>query len=191
LIIEDSMLDGIVKEHREKMEKTVDFMVKDFQAVRTGRANASILDGIKVSYYGSEVPLMQMANIGVVEGRTLEVKPFDSSALAEIEKALFQANLGLTPQNDGKIIRLSFPPLTEERRKELAKSVKKLAEDARVALRNVRRDANDKIKGLAKGKELSEDQVKDGEAQVQKLTDAQIKKVDELAAKKEQEVLTL
>jgi len=185
------MLDESLKEMRDKMDKTVDVMSKEFSNVRTGRANAGLLDGIKVSYYGGEVPLQQIASVSVVEGRSLEIKPYDSSALAEIEKAIFQANLGLTPQNDGKLVRLAFPPLTEERRKELAKSVKKLAEDARVALRNVRRDANDKIKSLAKGKELSEDEVKDGEAQVQKLTDAQIKKVDELAAKKEQEVLTL
>ena len=185
------MLDAIIKDSREKMDKTLEFMVRDFGAVRTGRANAGILDGIKVSYYGSETPLMQLANVNVVEGRSLEIKPYDASSLGEIEKALFQANLGLTPQNDGKLIRLSFPPLTEERRKELAKGVKKLAEDARVSLRNVRRDANDRIKAKAKAKEVSEDQGKDAEAQVQKLIDAQIKKVDEIAAKKEQEVLTL
>jgi ribosome recycling factor len=132
-----------------------------------------------------------MANISVVEGRTLEIKPFDSSALGEIEKAIFQANLGLTPQNDGKVVRLAFPQLTEERRKDLAKQVKKLGEDAKVSLRNIRRDANDKVKAKLKLKELSEDQTKDAEAQVQKMTDAQIKKVDDQVAKKEQEVLTL
>ena len=185
------MLDGIIKESSDKMAKTLEFMVRDFGAVRTGRANPGILDQVKVIYYGAETPLLQLANVNVVEGRNLEIKPYDISALAEIEKALFQANLGLTPQNDGKLIRLAFPALTEERRKELAKAVKKLAEDARVSLRNIRRDANDKIKAKAKAKEVSEDQGKDAEAQVQKLTDAQIKKVDELAAKKEQEVLTL
>jgi ribosome recycling factor len=185
------MTEAIIKDAREKMDKTLDVMGKEFSNVRTGRAHTGILDGLKAQYYGAEVPLLQMANVSVVEGRTLEIKPFDSSALAEIEKAIFQANLGLTPQNDGKCIRLSFPQLTEERRKELAKQVKKLAEDARVSLRNIRRDANDKIKALGKTKELSEDQVKDGEAQVQKITDAQIKKVDEMSAKKEQEVLTL
>ncbi len=185
------MTEAIIKEASAKMDKTLDVMGKEFSNVRTGRAHTGILEGIKANYYGAEVPLLQMANISVVEGRTLEIKPFDSSALGEIEKAIFQANLGLTPQNDGKVVRLSFPQLTEERRKELAKQVKKLSEDARVALRNIRRDANDKIKAQLKAKELSEDQVKDAETAIQKLTDAQIKRVDEQSAKKEQEVLTL
>jgi len=185
------MTEEILKEAREKMDKTLDVMSKDFSNVRTGRAHTGILDGIKANYYGAEVPLLQMANISVVEGRTLEIKPFDSSALGEIEKAIFQANLGLTPQNDGKVVRLSFPQLTEERRKELAKSVKKLGEDAKVSLRNIRRDANDKVKALLKLKTLSEDAAKGAEDDVQKVTDAQIKKVDELTAKKEQEILTL
>jgi ribosome recycling factor len=185
------MTEEILKEAREKMDKTLDVMAKDFSNVRTGRAHTGILEGIKANYYGAEVPLLQMANISVVEGRTLEIKPFDSSALGEIEKAIFQANLGLTPQNDGKVVRLSFPQLTEERRKELAKSVKKLGEDAKVSLRNVRRDANDKIKALLKLKTLSEDAAKGAEDEVQKVTDAQIKRVDELTAKKEQEILTL
>src|SRR5262245_56730763 len=140
------MLDPIIKDLREKMDKTLDVMSKDFSNVRTGRANAGILDAIKVEYYGAQVPLQQVANVSVVEGRTLEIKSFDKGALAEIEKAVFQANLGLTPQNDGKVVRLSFPQPTAEGRKDLAKTVKKLSEDARVALRNIRRDANDKIK---------------------------------------------
>lgn len=185
------MSEETLKEMRDKMDKSLDVMSKEFSNVRTGRANAGLLDGIKVNYYGGEVPLQQIASINVVEGRSLEIKPFDGSALAEIEKALFQANLGLTPQNDGKLVRLSFPPLTEERRKDLAKHVKKLAEDAKVSLRNIRRDANDKIKASAKAKTLSEDQAKDAETQTQKHTDAVIKKVDDMAGKKEREVLTL
>jgi ribosome recycling factor len=185
------MTEAIIKEARDKMDKTLDVMSKEFSNVRTGRAHTGILEGIKANYYGAEVPLLQMANISVVEGRTLEIKPFDSSALGEIEKAIFQANLGLTPQNDGKVVRLAFPQLTEERRKELAKQVKKLGEDAKVSLRNIRRDANDRVKAKLKLKELSEDQTKDAEAVVQKMTDAQIKKVDDQVAKKEQEVLTL
>jgi ribosome recycling factor len=185
------MSEETIKEMREKMDKSVDVMSKEFANVRTGRANAGLLDGIKVSYYGGDVPLQQIASISVVEGRSLEIKPYDSSALAEIEKAIFQANLGLTPQNDGKLVRLSFPPLTEERRKELAKMVKKLAEDAKVSLRNIRRDANDKVKASAKAKTVSEDQAKDAETQIQKHTDAVIKKVDDMAVKKEHEVLTL
>ena len=185
------MTQEIIKDAREKMEKTLDVMSKEFSNVRTGRAHTGILEGIKANYYGAEVPLLQMANISVVEGRTLEIKPFDSSALGEIEKAIFQANLGLTPQNDGKVIRLTFPQLTEERRKDLAKQVKKLGEDAKVSLRNIRRDANDKVKAKLKVKELSEDQSKDAETEVQKMTDIQIKRVDDQVAKKEQEVLTL
>jgi ribosome recycling factor len=185
------MLEETFKEMREKMDKTVDVMLKEFSNVRTGRAHTGVLDGIKIDYYGAEVPLQQISAVSIVEGRTLEIKPFDSSALAEIEKALFQANLGLTPQNDGKIIRLSFPPLTEERRKELAKSIKKLAEEARVSLRNIRREANDKVKAGAKAKTVSEDQAKDVETQIQKHLDSVIKKLDDMAAKKEQEVLTL
>lgn len=185
------MLDPILKDLREKMDKTLDVMAKDFSNVRTGRANPGILDAVRVEYYGAQVPVNQIAGVSVAEGRTLEIKPFDKGALAEIEKAVFQANLGLTPQNDGKVIRISFPQPTAEGRKDLARQVKKLAEDARVALRNIRRDANDRIKALGKSKEMSEDQVKDGEAQVQRLVDAQIRRLDELAAKKEQEVLTL
>lgn len=185
------MSEAVLKEMRDKMDKTVDVMSKEFANVRTGRANAGILDGIKVAYYGTDVPLQQIAAVSVVEGRSLEIKPYDVSALGDIEKALFQANLGLTPQNDGKLVRLSFPPLTEERRRELAKLVKKLAEDAKVSLRNVRREANDKVKSEAKAKALSEDQAKDAEGQIQKHTDAVIKKIDEMAAKKEREVLTL
>lgn len=185
------MIDQNAKDAREKMDKSIDHMLKDFSSIRTGRANSSILEGVKVDYYGTETPLTQLCNVHVVEGRTLEIKPYDASSLAAMEKALHGANLGLTPQNDGKLIRVSFPPLTEERRKELAKHIKKLAEDARVSLRNVRRDANEKVKGALKAKEISEDEAKNGEGQVQKLTDAAIKKVDELAAKKEQEILTL
>jgi ribosome recycling factor len=181
----------IIKEARDKMEKTLDVMSKEFSNVRTGRANPGILDALRVSYYGAEVPLQQVANVSVVEGRTLEIKPFDKGALADIEKAVFQANLGLTPQNDGKVIRISFPQPTAEGRKDLAKQVKKFAEDAKVSLRNIRRDANDKVKALLKGKELSEDDSKGAETEIQKLTDAQIKRADEMTAKKEQEVLTL
>ncbi|MGH7442168.1 MAG: ribosome recycling factor [bacterium] len=185
------MSDAVMNEMREKMDKTVDVLSKEFSNIRTGRASAGILDNIKVSYYGGDVPLRQIAAVAVVEGRNLEIKPFDSSALAEIEKAIFQANLGLTPQNDGKLVRLSFPPLTEERRKDLAKQVKKLSEDAKVSLRNVRREANDRVKASAKSKALSEDEAKDFEGRIQKHTDAVIQKVDDMAGKKEREVLTL
>ncbi len=185
------MIEQNAKDARDKMEKSIEHMVKDFGTIRTGRATSAVLEGVKVNYYGTETPLTQLCNVHVVEGRTLEIKPYDASALAEMEKALHAANLGLSPQNDGKLIRVSFPPLTEERRKELAKHIKKLAEDARVSLRNLRREANEKVKAAAKAKEISEDEAKNGETQVQKATDAAIKKVDELATKKEQEILTL
>ena len=185
------MLDDLYKETRARMEKTLDSVKRDFGTVRTGRASLHILDAVRVEYFGSQMQINQMANVAVPDARLIEIKPYDKSALQEIEKAILKANLGLTPMNDGKVVRISFPPLTEERRKELAKGVKKLSEDARVSLRNIRRDANDKVKAGAKSKAVSEDEAKDAEAQVQKLTDAEIKKVDEIAAKKEQEVLTL
>ncbi len=185
------MSEAVLGEMREKMEKTMEVLSREFANVRTGRASPGILDGVKVAYYGAEVPLLQIAAVSVVEGRTLEVKPYDASALGEIEKALFQANLGLTPQNDGKLVRLAFPPPTEERRRELAKHVRKLAEDAKVSLRNVRREANDRVKALAKAKTLSEDEAKEFEGRIQKHTDAVIARADDMASKKEREVLTL
>jgi ribosome recycling factor len=184
-------MNTIIADAKARMDKSLDVMSKEFTTVRTGRASASLLDGIKVAYYGSETPLLQLASIGSPDARTLEIKPYDKSALAEIEKAIFQANLGLTPQNDGKVIRVSFPPLTEERRKELVKVIKKMGEDARVAIRAIRRDANDKIKGMEKAKTISEDDFKGGEAQMQKATDQAIARIDELARKKEAELLEI
>jgi ribosome recycling factor len=184
-------MNAIISDAKARMEKSVDVMSKEFANVRTGRANASLLDGIKVSYYGTESPLLQIAGIGSPDARTLEIKPYDKSALAEIEKAIFGANLGLTPQNDGKVIRVSFPPLTEERRKDLVKVIKKMSEDARIAVRSVRRDANDKIKAMEKAKTISEDDFKNGEAQMQKATDASMARIDELARKKEAELLEI
>jgi ribosome recycling factor len=184
-------MNTVIADAKTRMDKSVDVMSKDFASVRTGRASASLLDGIKVAYYGTETPLLQVAGIGSPDARTLEIKPYDKSALPEIEKAIFQANLGLTPQNDGKVIRVSFPPLTEERRKDLVKVIKKMAEDARIAVRSIRRDANDKIKAMEKAKTISEDDFKGGEAQMQKATDGTISRIDELARKKEAELLEI
>ena len=184
-------MNTVIADAKARMEKSVDVMSREFANVRTGRASANLLDGIKVAYYGAESPLLQLAGISSPDARTLEIKPYDKSALAEIEKAIFQANLGLTPQNDGKVIRVSFPPLTEERRKDLVKVIKKMAEDARVAIRSIRRDANEKIKAMEKAKTISEDDFKGGEAQMQKLTDGCVGKVDELAKKKEAELLEI
>lgn len=184
-------MNSIIADAKSRMDKSVDVMSKEFANVRTGRASAVLLDGIKVAYYGTETPLLQLASINSPDARTLEIKPYDKSALAEIEKAIFQANLGLTPQNDGKVIRVSFPPLTEERRKDLVKMIKKMSEDARIAVRSIRRDANDKIKTMEKAKTISEDDFKNGEAQMQKATDATMAKIDELAKKKEAELLEI
>lgn len=185
------MAQDVIQSAKARMDKSIDVMSKDFGTVRTGRANPGILDGVKVAYYGTETPLQQLASISVPDARTLEIKPYDPSVLPEIEKGIFESNLGLTPQNDGKLVRVSFPPLTEERRKELAKVVKKLSEDARIAVRSIRRDANDKIKAKEKAKEISEDDSKGSEAQVQKATDAAMAKIDELAKKKEAELLEI
>jgi ribosome recycling factor len=184
-------MNNILSDAKSRMEKSVDVMSREFSTVRTGRASSSLLDGVKVSYYGTETPLLQLAGINSPDARTLEIKPCDASALAEIEKAIFQANLGLTPQNDGKVIRVSFPPLTEERRKEMVKLVKKMAEDARVAIRAIRRDSNDKLKAMEKAKEISEDDFKGAEVQMQKATDQAIAKIDELGRKKETELLEI
>lgn len=184
-------MNEVIQDAKTRMEKSVDVMAREFGTVRTGRASSNLLDGVKVEYYGTETPLQQLAGISSPDARSLEIKPYDISALAEIEKAIFQANLGLTPQNDGKVVRVNFPPLTEERRKELVKVIKKMAEDARIAIRSIRRDANDKIKALEKAKSISEDEFKSGESQMQKATDGMIGKIDDLGRKKEAELLEI
>lgn len=176
------------KEFTDRMEKTCSVLQENFAAVRAGRANAAVLDKICVDYYGSETPIQQVATISTQDARTLAIQPWDSSVLKAIEKAILCSDLGINPQNDGRIIRLVFPQLTEERRKDLAKQVKKYAEDAKVAVRNIRRDAMDKFKKQQKASEITEDDVKKMEADMQKETDKYIKKVEELCAKKEKEL---
>lgn len=176
------------KEFDSKMDKTVEVVKSDFAAVRAGRANAAVLDKIMVEYYGVPTPLNQVAAISTPDPRILQIQPWDSSILREIEKSIQMSDLGINPQNDGKVIRLSFPQLTEERRKELGKQVRKYGEDAKVAVRNIRRDAMDALKKQQKAGEITEDDLKNLEKDLQKLTDDFVKKVDEATAKKEKEL---
>ena len=171
-------MDDRLKEYEIKMGKTIDNLREEYQSIRAGRANPHILDKLKVEYYGVETPLQQVANVSVLDARTLQIQPWEASLLKEIEKAIMMSDIGINPINDGKVIRLGFPVLTEERRKELAKDVKKKGEESKVAIRNIRRDGNDTIKKL-KNEDVSEDEIKDLEDSLQKLTDSFIKKVDE------------
>ena len=177
-----------LKAHETKMQKTLDVLAKELAAVRAGRANPAVLDKITVEYYGAPTPLNQVAAISTPDPRTLAVQPWDGSVLKAIEKAIQVSDLGINPQNDGKQIRLSFPPLTEERRKELIKGVSKTGEEAKVALRNIRRDAMDKAKVMKKAGELTEDDQKKLEEETQKLTDKYVKEVDAMVAKKSKEL---
>ena len=180
-----------LKAHEAKMQKTLDVLAKELAAVRAGRANPAVLDKITVEYYGAPTPLNQVAAISTPDPRTLAVQPWDGSVLKAIEKAIQVSDLGINPQNDGKQIRLSFPPLTEERRKDLAKDVKKKGEGAKVAIRNIRRDANDTFKKMEKGGEISEDDQKSAEEKIQKLTDKMIEKVDKAVEAKTKEIMTV
>ena len=179
------------KEFTRKMDKTLEILQDDFGAIRAGRANAKVLDRITVEYYGAESPIGQVGTISSPDARTLVIQPWDGSLLKKIEKAIQISDLGINPQNDGRVIRLVFPMLTEERRKELAKQVKKYGEDAKVAVRNIRRDAMDYIKKLKKDSEITEDDQKKAEKDLQDITDKYIKKVDEVCAVKEKELMEL
>jgi ribosome recycling factor len=184
-------MQSVIKDLETRMQAAVDLLSREFGGVRTGRANTALLDGIRVEAYGALQPIHQVASTSVPDPRTLVIQPWDASQIPAIEKAILKSDLGLTPSSDGKLIRLVMPSLTEERRKQLAKTVGKFAEDARVAVRNVRRDANDKLKALAKDKKVSQDEERRGHEQIQKTTDRFIAKVDELAKKKEQEILAI
>jgi ribosome recycling factor len=183
------MSDEVLKELKNRIDKTMDDLKAGLAKIRTGRASLGMLDGIKVDYYGTPTPLAQCAALAVPEPRMITVKPWDKSIIKEIEKAIREANLGLNPMNDGELIRLPIPPLTEERRKDIAKQVKTKGEDHKVAIRNERRDANEKLKTMLKDKKITEDDNKRTQEKVQKETDAGIAKVDELIAKKEKEVM--
>jgi uridylate kinase len=182
---------AVLKELETRMQQAIDALAREFGTVRTGRANASLLDSVRVEAYGNLTPINQVASVSVPDPRTIVIQPWDASQLKEIEKGIAKSDLGITPSNDGKVIRLTMPTLTEERRKQLVKTVSKFAEDARVVIRNVRREANDKLKALAKDKKLSEDEERRGHDQIQKATDRFTAKVEELTKKKEQEVMTV
>ena len=184
-------LDELFVNGEEKMEKAIEQLNREFKTVRTGRANPNILDRVHVDYYGAPTPLRQMAQVPVQDGTTLVIAPFDKSILKEVEKALTKAELGVMPNNDGIVIRMIFPPLTEERRKETAKEVKKFGEESKVAIRNVRRDMTDALKKLEKSENLPEDVVKDNQDKIQKLTDKYTGKIESMVSEKEKEVLTV
>jgi ribosome recycling factor len=180
---------SVHKELEEKMQKTVKVFKDDLNSIRAGRANPALLDRIVVEYYGTPTPLKQIANVSAPEPRLLVVQPYDKTAIQAIEKAITQSELGINPSNDGSIIRLAIPQLTEERRKELAKLVKKTGEEAKIAIRNGRRDANDKLKKMEKSSEITEDELKKAEDEVQKITDKYIENIDQLIENKEKELM--
>ncbi len=176
---------------KEKMTKTVNALIHEYGTIRAGRANASVLDKVHVDYYGVPTPVNQMAAISVSEARILTIQPWDVSTLGAIEKAIQQSEVGINPQNDGKVIRLVFPPLTEDKRKEIAKDISKKAEESKVAIRSIRRDCIEKLKTMKKTSEITEDDLKDGENELQKITDKFIKEIDDVAAKKQKEVMEI
>ena len=183
-------MDERLRQFEAKMEKAYAFLEADYQGIRAGRANPHVLDKIKVDYYGTPTPIQQVGNVTVPEARMLQIAPWEKSLIKNIEKAIMASDLGITPSNDGSVIRLVFPELTEERRKDLVKDVKKKGEEAKVAVRNIRRDGNDFLKKLGKG-DISEDEIKELEDKLQKLTDKFIKEIDKLAEVKSKEIMTV
>jgi len=183
-------MQDLLKDIDGRMTAAIESVSREFGSVRTGRASAALLDTVRVDYYGTLTPVNQVASIAVPDARTLLIQPWEATQLSAIEKAIIKSDLGLNPANDGKLIRLTLPTLTEERRKQLAKTVHKIAEEGRVVIRNIRREANDKLKGMAKDKKVSEDDERRGHDQIQKTTDRFVSKVDELLKKKEQEILS-
>ena len=175
----------------EKMNKTISVLDENFAEVRAGRANPAILNKITVDYYGTPTPINQVAGISVPEARLIVIQPWDVSILKEIEKEILKADIGINPNNDGKVIRLAFPELNEERRKEIAKDIRKMAEDAKIAIRSIRRDAMDEAKAMQKNSEITEDELKVAEEQIQKLTDKYVNEIDEILEKKEKEIMSL
>ena len=185
------MVEEIFEDLQERMGKSIDSLKREYSRLRTGRASVSLLDGIRVTYYDTPTPLNQMASLAVPEPRLIVIQPWDKTAIGDIEKAILKSELGLTPMNDGKVIRIAIPPLTEERRKELVKVARKMAEDNKVAVRNIRRDANDMLKDLKTEKEITEDDLYRSQDEVQKITDDFISQVDELCETKEKEILEI
>ena len=185
------MVNETRKKAEEKMNKALEAVKKEFTTLRTGRASLGMLEGITVDYYGAPTPLTQVANLSVPEPRLITIQPWETKMLGEIEKAILKSDIGLTPTNDGKIIRLGVPALTEERRQQIVKHAKKLAEDGRVVVRNIRRDINDEIKKKSKDTHLSEDETKKLQDEIQKITDSSVKRIDDLLAHKEKEIMTV
>jgi ribosome recycling factor len=183
-------MDERIKPFEEKMKKTIDVLIEEYASIRAGRANPHLIDKIKVDYYGTPTPIQQVGNVSVPEARIIQIAPWDKALIKDIEKALMTSDLGITPSNDGAIIRLVFPELTEERRKQLAKDIKKKGEEAKVAVRNVRRDGNDALKKL-KGSEVSEDEINDLNDELQKITDKFIKDIDGAVEEKNKEIMTV
>jgi ribosome recycling factor len=183
------MIDSIYQDSKENMVKAIAALKKDLKRVRTGRASLSLLDGVKVDYYGTLTPVSQLATLAVPESRLITIQPWDTTVIKEIEKAILKSDLGLTPSNDGKIVRIAIPPLTEQRRKELVKVVHKICEEYKVSVRNLRRDANEMVKELKKDSRISEDDAFKSQEKIQKMTDEHIKLVDECYKEKEKEIL--
>ncbi len=184
-------MNELLKNTEEKMRKSIDALEREYKAVRAGRANAGVLDRVSVDYYGVPTPVQQMAAVSVPEPRTLLIQPWDKTTLKDIEKAILTSEIGINPQNDGTCIRLNFPPLTEERRKDIVKDIRKKAEESKVAVRNQRRDALDKLKALKKGNSITEDDEANGEKKIQNITDKFCKEIDELASIKEKEIMEI
>ncbi len=181
----------VLTDYEEKMKKSISAFEEELDGIRAGKANPAVLNKVNVEYYGTPTPISQVADVKATDARTLVITPWDMTIIKAIEKAILVSDIGITPANDGKVIRLAFPQLTEERRRELTKQVSKLSEDAKVALRNIRRDANDKIKAMKKNSEMTEDEAKDSEKSVQDLTDKYVKVVDDITAKKNNELLSI
>lgn len=184
-------INEIYKSIEEKMRKAIDSVEHEFTGLRTGRASVALIDGVQIEAYGSKMPLKQMATISTPDARTLMVQPFDKNMMATVEKAILAANLGMTPNNDGKVIRLNIPPLTEDRRKDLVKMARKMAEDGRISIRNIRRTANDEIKKIEKENDIAEDEREKALKHVQDITDKHIKEVDDSLARKEKDVMEI
>ncbi len=184
-------MDARLQQYEDKMKKAYEYLESDYMGIRAGRANPHVLDKLRVDYYGTPTPIQQVGNVTVPEARIIQIAPWEKSLIKEIEKAIMTSDIGINPSNDGSVIRLVFPELTEDRRKELVKDVKKKAEEAKVAVRNIRRDGNDALKKLGKSSEVSEDEVKQLEDQLQKLTDKFVKEIDVLMDAKSKEIMTV
>ena len=181
----------VLQKNDERMQRRIDHLVEEFKSIRAGRANPAVLDKVTVDYYGVPTPINQLSSISVPEARTLVIQPYDASSLKSIEKAIQMSDVGINPQNDGKVLRLIFPPLTEDKRKEIAKDIAHIAEDSKVQIRNVRRDTLEKLKKMKKDGELTEDDLKEGEKKIQKSTDNFIKEIDQIADKKKKEIMEI